>query len=186
MKIERRVAGLHDVRLDGMIDLTTRVRGASVLDVGCNRGMVCHDMYRCGATLVHGCDHYERGIQTAREVFADLRSVESKFEVVDLSVGASALAPFGDQRYDVVLMLAVYHKLKRLDQEALSGLVRELAHRTKRFFAWRGTSKQHGKNRKEMKALDAAMVPLGLQRVHTSSMSEELGLCAIWSRVEEK
>jgi hypothetical protein len=34
-----------------------------------------------GAVKVHGCDIYERRGQTAREMFADLRHVESRFEV---------------------------------------------------------------------------------------------------------
>lgn len=182
-KIERRVAGYHDIRMDGMTDLVIRARGASVLDVGCNRGLVGFEMANNGAKVVHGCDHYDVGIQTARELFADLRSVQSRFEVVDLTQGAKSLSVFGDMRYDIVLMLATYHKLKRVNQGALDELVRDLAARTIRFFAWRGTSTEHGKNRKEMKALDDTLLPLGLERVHTSALSRELGMCAVWARI---
>lgn len=166
-----------------MTDLVVRARGASVLDVGCNRGLVGFEMANNGAVLVHGCDSYELGVLTAKELFADLRSVQSKFEVVDLTDGPAALLPFGDQRYDIVLLLATYHKLKRMvSPEAMSELVRHLGDRTIKFFAWRATSTDRNKNRKEMKAIDADLLPVGLHRIHTSAISEELGLCAIWAR----
>lgn len=183
-RIERRVAGHHDIRMDGMTDLVVRARGASVLDVGCNRGLVGFEMANNGAVLVHGCDIYERGIMTATELFADLRAVQSRFEVVDLTKGPEALSPFGAERYDIVLLLATYHKLKRImAPEALSELIKHLGARTIRFFAWRGTSTEHDKNRKEMKAIDDDLLPIGLERIHTSLISSDLGLCAIWARM---
>lgn len=63
-KLMRRVAGYHDIRLDGMLDLVIRARGASVMDVGCNRGLVGFEMANNGATLVHGCDNFAEGIDT--------------------------------------------------------------------------------------------------------------------------
>jgi ribosomal protein L11 methylase PrmA len=86
-KVQRRVAGMNNIRLDGITDLVLRAKGKSVFDIGCNRGMVGYQFAEQGAALVHGCDNYEVGIQTAREVFADLRFVESRFEVVDLVAG---------------------------------------------------------------------------------------------------
>lgn len=179
-RIERRVAGYHDIRMDGMTDLVVRARGASVLDVGCNRGLVGFEMAQNGAKVVHGCDNYELGILTAKELFADLRSVEIQFEVVDLTRGPGALVPFGDRRYDIVLMLATYHKLKRvMEPSVLSELMRNLGGRTLRYFGWRATSTEHAENEREMATLDRE---LGLKRIHTSTISEELGLCAIWAR----
>jgi ribosomal protein L11 methylase PrmA len=70
-----------------MTDLVLRAKGKSVFDIGCNRGMVGYQFAEQGAAVVHGCDNYEMGIQTAREVFADLRFVEGRFEVVDLTQG---------------------------------------------------------------------------------------------------
>lgn len=180
-RIERRVAGYHDIRMDGMTDLVVRARGASVLDVGCNRGLVGFEMANNGAKLVHGCDSYELGILTAKELFCDLRAVEFQFEVVDLSKGAVALDPFGNRRYDIVLLLATYHKLIRvMAPDLLTGLIQDLANRTVKYFGWRGTSTQAQENEAEMAALDRDLV--GLKRIHTSTISEELGLCAIWAR----
>jgi hypothetical protein len=39
-KPTRRVIGLHSLRWDGLADLILRARGASVFDVGCNRGHI--------------------------------------------------------------------------------------------------------------------------------------------------
>lgn len=181
----RRVAGHHDIRLDGMLDLTIRARESSVMDLGCNRGLVAYEMANNGATLVHGCDIYADGIRTARELFADLRAVESQFEVVDLTKGPVPLIQvFGEQRYDIVLMLATYHKLKRsMSRDGLHELMKALGARTDYYFAWRGTSSQINDNEDEIKAIDQSLAAAGLKRIHTSYISTELGVAAIWGRV---
>lgn len=181
MTLQRRVAGYHDIRLDGMLDLVIRARGASVLDIGCNRGMVAFEMANNGARLVHGCDNYVEGIATARQMFADLRNVESQFEVVDLSEGGSAMRVFGEVRYDIVLMLATLHKLKRImEPTKLDGLMSVIAQRTNKWFGWRATSDKPLENDHEMKMLDRQLVPL--KRIHTSRISHTLGVAAIWER----
>lgn len=182
-RIERRVAGFHDVRMDGMTDLVVRARGASVFDVGCNRGLVGFEMANNGAKMVHGCDNYALGILTAKELFADLRAVESQFEVVDLSKGTAALRPFGNLSYDIVLMLATHHKIARMmTPQALSELMKNLGRRTIKYFGWRATSTQRDQNDSEMASLDRDLGAVDMKRVHTSYISAELGLCAIWAR----
>lgn len=181
--IQRRVIGMHDYRLDGLTDLTLRARNASVLDLGCNRGMVSMEMANNGATLIHGCDNYAKGIETAREIFADVRSVQSQFEVVDLTVGPEALEPFGNLRYDMVLMLATYHKLKRaMPDYRLTNLVKHLGERTMQYFAWRGTRDEHDANDLEIKTIDRDLGQIGFNRIHLSYVSTELGVAGIWSR----
>lgn len=182
-KVQRRVAGYHDVRMDGISDLVLRARGKSVFDIGCNRGMVGFEFATNGAAVVHGCDIYEKGIEAAREVFADLRSVESRFEVVDLTKGPAALQTFGGVKYDITLCLATYHKLKRvMSPEDLSKLMRYFGQATKGYFGWRATSFEHAENDKEIANLDQDMGEVGLTRIHTSYISAELGVAAIWSR----
>lgn len=184
MKVQRRVAGDHDFRLDGMADLLNRARGKSVFDIGCNRGMVGFEFARNGAAKVHGCDIYEEGIATARQVFADLRSVDAQFEVVDLAGGAKSLTPFAGQTYDVTLCLATYHKLKRvMTAAALTELVQFWGRWTKAYFAWRGTSDKPAENDAEIKALDRDLGAIGFSRIHTSYLSTELGVAAIWGRL---
>jgi len=170
-------------RLDGMSDLRERARGRSVLDVGCNRGLVALDLAWAGAKLVHGIDNYDIGIATARENLADLAGCEARFEVGDLTEGPKALAPFGGRSYDLVLLLATYHKLKREMAPAdLSALVLRLGQLTGRWFAWRGTSDKPDENDAEMAALDRDLGLAGLSRIHTSYLSDDLGVCAIWAR----
>jgi SAM-dependent methyltransferase len=183
-KLQRRVAGYHDIRMDGMTDLVCRAPGASVFDIGCNRGLVGFEFANNGARLVHGCDTFEQGIMTARELFADLRSVEAKFEVVDLTGGPAAVAAaFGDAHYDIVVCLATMHKLKRvMTNDALVDLMQDFGRRTNKYFAWRATSEKPDENEDEMAFLDACLPKVGLKRIHTSYISETLGLAAIWKR----
>lgn len=181
--VQRRVAGNHDMRLDGISDLVLRARNRSVFDIGCNRGMVGYEFAANGASLVHGCDIYEPGIAAAREIFADLRPVDSRFEVVDLTGGAAALKPFGAKKYDFVLCLATYHKLKRImPADELTALMQHFGKMAKGYFAWRGTSDKPDENEAEMAALDRDLGAIGLRRIHTSYISAELGVAAIWAR----
>lgn len=179
--VQRRVAGYHDFRMDGMSDLVLRAKDKSVFDIGCNRGMVGFEFACNGAKVVHGCDIYEQGILAAREVFADLRAVKSRFEVADLTGGPDALKVFGGQKYDIVLCLATYHKLKRImPAEELAALMQHFGRMTKGYFAWRGTSDKHDENEQEIAFLDRDLAEIGLKRIHTSYISAELGAAAIW------
>jgi 2-polyprenyl-3-methyl-5-hydroxy-6-metoxy-1,4-benzoquinol methylase len=177
-QLQRRVAGYHDLRLDGLTDIVLRAKGQKVLDLGCNRGLVGFEMANNGASIVHGCDIDEGCISVARGVFADLRAVESRFDVVDLTKEM----PFPKERYDIVLMIATYHKIKRvMPAENLSALVKNLASRTDKFFVWRGNGEMP-EAEEEMAALDRDLKGAGLKRVHTSHLSLTLGLAAIWAK----
>ncbi len=175
----RRVQGFHDLRLDGIGDLLHRARDASVLDIGCNRGLAGFEFAGNGAKRVYGIDNYEDGIIAARHLFCDLRAVRHRFEVVDLTGGEAAIrAVFGkeaDLEHDITLMLATYHKLKRImEPAALSALMRYFAKHTRQFFGWRGYPD-------ELKALDDDMEAGGLKRVQTSFISD-IQPAAIWMR----
>ncbi len=176
--LQRRVAGYHDIRLDGLTDLVMRSRGARVLDLGCNRGLVGFEMANNGASVVHGCDIDAECIDVARGIFIDLRAVQSRFEVIDLTTEI----PFPDQRYDIVLMIATYHKLKRvMGAGALTTLIKNLGDRCDKFFCWRG----NGNNVEAMEEMIALDRDLGKKwtRVHTTSLSLTLGLAAIWAKL---
>lgn len=182
-KVQRRVAGFNDVRLDGMLDLLSRAKGKTVFDIGCNRGNVSYAFYENNAAALHGCDIYELGITVAREWFADIRDAESRFEVVDLTKGPGALGVFGSDGYDIVLCLATYHKLKRImPADKLSELMVFFGRWTRKYFAWRGTSDKPAENEEEIRNLDRDLKVAGLVRVHTSYLSTDLGVAAIWAR----
>ena len=183
-KLQRRVSGYHDIRLDGMTDLVLRAKGASVFDIGCNRGLVGFEMANNGAAVVHGCDHYEPGIKFAQELFVDLRAVDSKFVAMDLTEGPNAVSnAFGPMQYDIVLCLATYNKLKRvMGAGALETLFVHFGKRAKKYFGWRATGDKPEENEEELEQLDATMTKAGLARIHTSYISQTLGVAAIWSR----
>lgn len=182
-KIMRRVAGYHDIRMDGMTDLVMRAKDQRVLDIGCNRGLVGFEFANNGAGLVHGCDIDEQCILVCRHLFCDMREIQNKFEVVDLTKAGAFAKAFGDQKYDIVVLLATYHKLKRAMSAAdLSNLMKDFGRRTEKFFAWRGTSDKHDENHEEMLSLDRDLGSQGLKRVVTSTLSLQLGLAAIWAR----
>lgn len=173
--IQRRAINYSAFRLDGLADLYARAQGASVFDVGCNRGWVSFDLCIHGATLVHGIDNgleedeKTRTIDTANRWYADFRSIESRFEFVDLKGGAGAIKrAFGDsyrKEYDITLFLAVYHKLRRImELPALLHLVDHLAHHCGKFFVWRGS-------REEMPEFEPTVIAKGFRRVHYSEIS---------------
>lgn len=181
--MQRRVAGYHDIRMDGMTDLVMRAREASVLDIGCNRGLVAFEFANNGARLVAGCDNYAEGIETARHLFADIRHVKSQFEPVDLTK-PDPLAAFAEPAYDIVLMLATYHKLKRvMKAPVLTTLMQDIGRKTLHYFGWRGTSDKPTENEQEIVVLDRDLADVGLQRLHTSYISKQLGVAAIWGRL---
>jgi SAM-dependent methyltransferase len=177
--IERRVQGFHDLRLDGIGDLIHRARGATVFDIGCNRGLVGFEFGANGATRVMGCDVDEPCIWVCRELFADLRHVPHRFEVVDLTGGVEAMrTAFGkdaELKHDIVLMLATYHKLKRIiPSRELSEMVTWFGTKTTRYFGWRGYEE-------EIPILDKDLGRAGLTRIHTSLISD-IQPAAIWAR----
>src|SRR5690242_9202754 len=92
----RGITGVHDDRLSGLRDLLPYARGASLLDVGMNHGLIGFEFARHGAKIVHGCDIYEPAVVAAREIFTE-SAAQSRFEVVDLTTGGQDLeTAFGE------------------------------------------------------------------------------------------
>lgn len=182
----RRCRGLTTAdRLAGISDIRMFADGATVFDLGCNRGMVGYMLAEDGAKRVMGCDIDPDCIITARNVFADRRATEHQFEVVDLTGGERAITQaFGKRtgwKHDIVLMLATYHKLARVMEPAvLRSMMVYLGSVTDRFFGWRGYPE-------ELKELDRALGESGLKRVQTSEImfcvaGEPQECSAIWAR----
>lgn len=184
-KLMRRVAGYHNFRLDGIGDILLRARDASVLDLGCSHGQVGHDFVLNGCKVLHGCDLNPEVVHVAANWFHDFRQIESKFVVCDLSRGPQALKEaFGDRKYDIILMIAVYHKLKRvMNPVAIGDLMRDLGGRTDKYFCWRATSDKPHENVEEMGNIDKWFGHVGLKRVQTSTLSQQLAHAAIWARL---
>lgn len=124
----------------GFADLYPFVRGASVLDVGCKRGLICYEFAAHGAAAVHGIDRNEQFIGIAREVFFDISSCEHSFTCADaLKLEWEFFRP---AYADIVLMIATYHKLRRQDANRAVEVIRVLGARAQQFFVWTGYSKE--------------------------------------------
>lgn len=156
--------------MDGLADILMRMQNASVLDIGCNRGRTTNECVEHGAKIVHGCDIDPDCMVVANHWFADDRSIEARFEVCDLTGGPAALKKaFGEYyrtEYDFVMMLAVYHKLRRVMKlDALLYLVDHLLHHCGRFFVWRGS-------REELIEIEPVIIQRDFKRVHYSEICE--------------
>lgn len=165
--VQRRIISHSGFRLDGLGDLLPRAQGASVFDVGCNRGHVSHDLMYYGAAVLHGCDISADAIRHANELFADYRHVDAQFEVVDLTRGSEAiLKVFTERCYDIVLYLAVHHKLRRaMAPGDLWDFIDWLAMHCDRFFVWRG-------DREQVKEIEPRLFRRGFKRVSYSEICE--------------
>jgi SAM-dependent methyltransferase len=173
----RRCAGFHNDRVDGFSDLLSRASNATVLDIGCNRGLVALEFSANGATLVHGCDKFTDGVFAARQIFCDLETT-ARFEVVDLAQGYEALkAAFGStfrDRYDIVLFLDMWHHLKQqMPLDRLADLTRQLAKSAGSYFVVRT---QHFAD------MELLLKAERLALVHFSDLPNATGPVQIWQR----
>jgi SAM-dependent methyltransferase len=178
----RTVYGFHGDRLAGLRDLLQYARGMSVLDIAMNHGLTSLEFARRGVSLVHGCDYHEPAIFAARSIFAEFK-IPSRFEICDLTGGPGALqAAFGADylpRYDIVLFLGIYHKLKEQTSDAvIEELVRHLAVRASHYFVVRAA------NTDLLDEIGRTLRQTGLRKVHFSALSLVVGPMEIWQRGE--
>ena len=169
--------GTHEDRLSGLRDLLQYAHGASVLDIGTNHGLISFEFARHGAAIVHGCDIYKPGVDTAREIFSEV-STRSRFGIVDLTEGPAALEKsFGEEyrpRYDIVLLLGIYHLLKQqMSDRVIRELIHHLVDRTQRFFVVRTAM---------IGEMGAILAETGLHRVYFSALSAVVSPLEIWRR----
>lgn len=120
----------------GFADLYRFARGASILDIGCKRGQICFEFAAHGASYVYGIDNNPHNTVIAKAIFADVSSCSHVFECAD--VLKLNFEPFANRSFDIVLLLATYHKLKRQDAIRAPQLVARLGQIAKRFFVWGG------------------------------------------------
>lgn len=92
-----------DQQMQGLKLLTQMVKGKTVLDVGCAEGLIDFELIGAGATAIHGVEIRPQAVVDANNMRGDRACT---FEVGD----ADTWAP--KRSYDIVLMLALLHKLK--------------------------------------------------------------------------
>jgi 2-polyprenyl-3-methyl-5-hydroxy-6-metoxy-1,4-benzoquinol methylase len=99
-RLEDQLKGLEHIRF----------KDQSVLDLGCAEGLIARHALEQGAALVHGLDIVPVQVLEAQRQCAGLRAM---FLRRDLNVFAPDDEWMLLRRYDVVLMLAILHKLQR-------------------------------------------------------------------------
>lgn len=93
----------------GLTPALEEARGRVVLDLGCAEGLIGREFVRAGASAVHGIEHLERHLVVAREQCAGLPMTFQHADIVTLARHEMPIEL--PQRYDIVLALAVVHKL---------------------------------------------------------------------------
>lgn len=91
------------MQLEGLEPLLQEVQGKTVLDVGTAEGLIAMECAKRGAVYVRGVEIVPGHIEIANKLKAAL---PCSFEVAD----ANAFEP--DETFDVVMLLAVLHKLR--------------------------------------------------------------------------
>jgi SAM-dependent methyltransferase len=109
-----RIPGVQDgerslqEQLQGLAPVLGMVRDKTVLDLGCAEGLIAIEMARAGARLVHGVECNPQVLGLARELAHKHAALPVVFWGANLNRPLPGkLAP----QYDVVLLLAILHKL---------------------------------------------------------------------------
>lgn len=120
-------------RLEDLLACEVDYRGKTVLDAGCNIGILAYEIAKLGPSFVHAIDGSQPELDAARVI---LRSVEipTRVDLVDLADDAQLRAVL-DPAYDIVQLLAVYqHVHKARGDAAARRMLATLAERCRDAF----------------------------------------------------
>ena len=120
-------------RLEDLLACEVDYRGKTVLDAGCNVGILAYEIAKLGPSFVHAIDGSQPELDAARVI---LRSVEipTRVDLVDLADDAQLRAVL-DPAYDIVQLLAVYqHVHKARGDAAARRMLATLAERCRDTF----------------------------------------------------
>jgi 2-polyprenyl-3-methyl-5-hydroxy-6-metoxy-1,4-benzoquinol methylase len=120
-------------RLEDLLACEVDYRGKTVLDAGCNVGILAYELSKLGPSFIHAIDGSQPELEAARVI---LRSVEipTRADLVDLADDARLRAIL-DPGYDIVQLLAVYqHVQKRRGDAAARRMLATLAAHCKETF----------------------------------------------------
>lgn len=97
-----------DEQIRGLHWALQECKGRTVLDIGCAEGLIAFEFAKAGASHVHGIEIVRDHIQIAYR----LRDKAGLSKAVTFEVADLAALPAPTKQYDIVLALAVVHKLK--------------------------------------------------------------------------
>lgn len=96
-------------QMAGLAPALAEAWGRAVLDLGCAEGLIGREFARAGALSVHGIEVLHRHVAVAERICAGL---PMRFTCADLGALAAHEMPLeSPRRYDIVLALAVLHKM---------------------------------------------------------------------------
>lgn len=100
-------------QMTGLDELGGLVEGKTVLDIGCAEGAISLECLKRGARAVYGVELVPEFVTEARfqAKLAD-RAAGTHVPAAFIQGDANTWTPAADERYDVVLLLAVLQKLK--------------------------------------------------------------------------
>ena len=103
-------------RLEDLLACEVDYRGKTVLDAGCNVGILAYELSKLGPSFIHAIDGSQPELEAARVI---LRSVEipTRVDLVDLADDARLRAIL-EPGYDIVQLLAVYQHVQRVRGDA--------------------------------------------------------------------
>jgi len=88
--------------------------GETVIDIGCNIGMICFDAKRRGAKRVVGIDYKEETIDVAKKLAKEL-NLDVEFYTFDVNDGLEKLkSVIGDEKFDHVFALSIWGHVDKL------------------------------------------------------------------------
>lgn len=120
-------------RLDDLLACEVDYRNKTVLDAGCNVGILAYEIAKLGPSFIHAIDGSEPELDAARRI---LRSVETsnRVDLVDLA-DDERLRAILDPRYDIVQLLAVYQHVQKVrGDKSARRMVATLAERCRERF----------------------------------------------------
>ena len=125
---QKRFIGNWQFRLEPLLECGLDFNGKTVLDAGCNIGIIAYELSKRGAASIHGIDHYRSGIYAARNIFAGV-DIPSRFDILDMTRDRKlrrSLKP----GYDIVLFMSVWqHVRKEYGDRVANRLTATLAER---------------------------------------------------------
>lgn len=105
-------------QLKGLGPLLAEVKGKTVCDLGCAEGLIGLELLNHGAASLYGCDVIEGNIAEARRQAA--ARTGCRFQCIDIERLVEQEENSAELwRYDIVLALAIFHKLKDPTRAAL-------------------------------------------------------------------
>ena len=102
-------------QMQGLDGLLEHAAGSTVLDLGCAEGLIAIKFAVSGASKVDGLDNNRTFVRQAKahaRTAKDIGACAVRFEYADLNAEWPAWA---DGRYDIVLALAILHKLQDVE-----------------------------------------------------------------------